>query len=182
MRIVGRYISWEYFLLHDLCSPFSIQELPSCTVVLQGGCCSDRKWKGTWPIEALQHGEFRELEGDYPGWKLSRKETSTDQGKTPGELWPLGPQLSLTSNNDTAGNIPAYYGCFHHFQGQSYASAFPGTWLPCSDHLLSCDKCLARRENCSPFVSLIFAVRYFSHCGILSSCDNCCCAAGTCCD
>lgn len=90
MRIVGRYISWEYFLLHDLCSTFSIQELPSCTVVLQGGCCSDRKWKGTWPIEALQHGEFRELEGDYPGWKLSRKETRAQtRGRPQGssDLW-----------------------------------------------------------------------------------------------
>ena len=90
IRIVSQYISQEYFLLHDVCSTLGIQKLPSCTVVLQGGRCSDRKWKGTWSIEALQHGEFRELEGDYWGWKLLEKEMRVQtRGKSQGnsDLW-----------------------------------------------------------------------------------------------
>lgn len=69
----------------DLCSTLGIQGLPSWTVVLQGGCCSDKKGKGKWPTEELQHGEFRELQSDYPHWELPGEgDESTDQGKPQG--------------------------------------------------------------------------------------------------
>lgn len=87
------YLPWVFscISMYDLCSTLGIQELPSCTVVLQGGCCSDRKGKGIWHTEALQHGELREMQGDYPCWELTGEgDESTDQGKAPGELWPQG--------------------------------------------------------------------------------------------
>lgn len=56
--IVGQYIFHEYFLVYDLCSTLSIQELPSWTVVLQGGCCSDRKGKGSDPQKHFSMGNL----------------------------------------------------------------------------------------------------------------------------
>lgn len=136
--------------------------------MLQGGCCSDRK--GTWPTEVLQHGEFRELQGDYPHWELLGKEMraqtrgkpqgSSDLRDLPWTITMQGVSLFIT---DVV---------------KSYESALPEPWQTWSDYLLSCDKCLDGGKACSPSVSPVFVVRHSSHCGVLSRCENCCWAMG----